>query len=154
MSHDSLSTEDDDDPCRVLVIDDEPALRDSMRIFLRTAYEVSTAASVDEAMAVLREQPAPKVIILDMNMPEKDGLQGLREIKPAFPGIPVLILSGYVDDETLKNAQELGAAGFMRKPFDLAELLNTIKDFASRSQPQQSQTTTARQAKVASAISS
>ncbi len=145
MSQDSVLT----DSCRVLVVDDEPALRESMRIFLRTAFEVSTAASVDEAMGLLRDEPAPRVIILDMNMPVKDGLQGLREIKPAFPGIPVLILSGYVDDETLKNAQELGAAGFMRKPFDLIELLNTIKDFAVRSKTQM----TDRQAKVASAIS-
>ena len=118
----------------ILVIDDEPALRESMRIFLRTAFEVTTTGSVDEAMAVLRKEPTPSVIILDMSMPKKDGLQGLREIKPEFPNIPVLILSGYIDDETLKQSQEFGAAGFMRKPFDLIELLNTAKDLADHHQ--------------------
>ncbi len=116
----------------ILVIDDERSLRESMRIFLQSTYRVHTAACVDDGVAFLQRQK-PAAVILDLSMPGKDGLQGLREIKPAFPNVPVLILTGYADDETHETALQLGAAGFMRKPFELVDMLSTIAELVESS---------------------
>ena len=112
----------------VLVVDDEPVLRESLRLFLRSHCDVSCAASVDEATELLRSQPF-KLVIMDINMPVKDGIQGLREIRPLWPDIPVLILTGFADGETVTEAMELGARGVLKKPFDLMEMLGTVRSY-------------------------
>ncbi|MEM7383835.1 MAG: response regulator [Verrucomicrobiota bacterium] len=110
----------------ILVIDDEMALRETMRMFLGSDFRVLVAESVDEGLARMKENQ-PGLILLDLNMPEKDGFQGLREIKPAYPDIPVLILTGYADRRMEESALELGAETVLRKPFDLQEMLKVLK---------------------------
>lgn len=115
----------------ILVIDDEPGLRESMRIFLQSRYKVTVVESVDRGLDRLREEN-PRMVILDMSMPVKDGLQGLREICPLRPDLPILILTGYADEATLKEAMQLGARGFMKKPFDLVEMLGVIEQYVKQ----------------------
>ena len=112
----------------VLVVDDEPVLRESLRLFLRSHCDVACAASVDEATAIL-ESGSIDLVIMDINMPVKDGIQGLREMHPRWPDLPILILTGFADGETVTEAMELGAKGVLKKPFDLMEMLGTVRGY-------------------------
>ncbi|MGY8688135.1 MAG: response regulator [Verrucomicrobiales bacterium] len=100
----------------LLVIDDDQTLRDSLRMILQSSFHVLTVESVDSAAELLKSGQ-PDAIILDLNMPEKDGLQGLREIHPSHPEVPILMLTGYADNQTIEEALNLGAAGIMGKNF-------------------------------------
>ena len=112
----------------VLVVDDEPVLRESLRLFLRSHCEVACAASVDEAVSLL-EASEFSLVIMDINMPVKDGIQGLREMHPRWPELPILILTGFADGDTVSEAMELGAKGVLKKPFDLMEMLGTVRSY-------------------------
>ena len=100
-----------------------------MRMLLQTSFEVVTVASVDEALQSLTER-YPDAMVMDLHMPSKDGLQGLREIRPLYPSLPILMLTGYADDVTTHEALTLGASQLMRKPFDLVQLLTLLTDMA------------------------
>lgn len=113
---------------KILVVDDDNSLRETLRIILQTSFNVTTVPSVDAAMEELSLGSAPQGIVMDMNMPNKDGIQGLKEICPAHPGIPILMLTGYADDETTEEALKLGASQLMRKPFDLVQLVTNLTE--------------------------
>ena len=112
---------------RILVIDDDDSLRETMRIILQSSFRVTTVPSVDAAIEELG-QGKPDGIVIDLNMPGKDGLQGLREIRPLHPSLPIIMLTGYADSETSQQALDLGASEIMRKPFDLVELITRLSD--------------------------
>ena len=111
----------------VLVVDDDPSLQQTMRMLLQSSFDVTTAGSVDEALDAI-VQSRPEAVIMDLTMPNKDGIQGLKEICPAHPDLPVMILTGYADDLTVSEAIDLGAYALMRKPFDLVELVTTVTE--------------------------
>ncbi len=112
---------------RILVVDDDlPILLLMKNILTEFRFEAKTASSGLEAMQSLRFEK-PDLILLDLNMPGMKGDQVLREIRleEGMETVPVLILSGEpVSRETL---EELGATGAVIKPFDLQELLGTIR---------------------------
>ncbi|NCF87451.1 MAG: response regulator [Verrucomicrobiaceae bacterium] len=128
---------------RILVIDDDASLRETMRIILHTSFRVTTVPSVDAAIEELGHC-LPDGIIMDLSMPIKDGLQGLREIRPLHPSLPIIMLTGYADSQTSQQALELGASEIMRKPFDLVELITRISKITEAAQ-----TTQAKQDSVA-----
>src|SRR5712691_5331840 len=77
---------------RVLVVDDEPGVRESVRILLSSDYDVATVASGDAALdAILRERP--HLVLLDIIMPGMDGMELLERIRATDPGLPVVILT-------------------------------------------------------------
>ena len=114
---------------RILVIDDDASLRKTMRIILQSSFRVTTVPSVDAAMEELT-QGTPDGIVMDLTMPIKDGLQGLREIRPRHPSLPIIMLTGYADSQTSQEALDLGANEVMRKPFDLVEIITRITEMA------------------------
>ena len=112
---------------RVLVVDDDPATREYMRISLEAeGYRVDEAGNADEGLAVI-ERETPDLIMLDVLMPNVDGWELLRRIQErhGVGGIPVLMFSGAVD--AAGEAASRGAQGFMRKPFDPSELIAQAK---------------------------
>ena len=123
---------------RILVIDDEDSLRESIRIILQTSFRVTTVPSVDAAMEEL-SHGSPDGIIMDLSMPIKDGLQGLREIRPHYPSLPIIMLTGYADSETTRKALDLGANEIMRKPFDLVELISHLSEMTKPTKVQAAQ---------------
>lgn len=109
----------------VLIVDDDPALRKALTVFLKLQFVVFSASSVDEAMQVLEDSGADAVL-LDHRMPGKDGLAGLPEMRRRFGGVPVVMLTGYGDPALFEKAIELGASGCLKKPIDLMDVLAAI----------------------------
>lgn len=113
----------------LLVVDDDLDIRDALQdVFELEGYAVLVAADGLEALAQLRQVEAmPDLILLDLMMPRMDGFafrEALRQ-NTSFNRIPVLVASADLD---VKGAAEgLGVAGWLRKPLDLRELLNTVK---------------------------
>lgn len=113
---------------RILVVDDEADIRVMVReILADEGYEVDVAANGAEARAA-RESRPPDMILLDIWMPDTDGISLLREWAEAGPlDAPVVMLSGHGTVETAMEATRLGAADFLEKPLSLAKLLQTVE---------------------------
>ena len=107
---------------RVLVIDDDPGVRDYMEALVsRQGYEVFAAPDGEEALASL-EQTRPDLVTLDVVLPGMDGLEILAELKKRLPDVPVVMLSGHGQARNIVEAMRLGASDFLRKPFEVEEL--------------------------------
>jgi DNA-binding NtrC family response regulator len=106
---------------QVLVIDDEPGVRESLRMLLKQSYEVLTAVSGNEGMQLLSEH-AVDVVLLDILMPGMDGLEVLEEIKQRNLSAQVVMLTATKTVKTAVTAMKLGAFDYVTKPFDIDEL--------------------------------
>src|SRR5262245_32609464 len=112
---------------RILVIDDESAIRDSLRMTLEYAgYEFIGAATGQEGLA-LAEREAPDIVLLDIKMPGMDGMEVLSRLRQMSETTPVLMISGHGTTSTAVEAIKRGAADFLDKPFESTDrLLVTI----------------------------
>jgi len=120
---------------KALVADDEPDMLRFLKSQLSQHYEVLEA--VDGQQAVEKAGHfLPDIILLDMMMPEKDGLQACREIRDRTPtqGIPIILLTARADEETKLAALEAGASDFLPKPFSTTELHVRIKNLVESHQ--------------------
>ena len=111
---------------RVLVVDDEPRVRAALRVMLEVlGFEVAEAGDGRSAAQALGDAPAD-VILCDLFMPEKDGLELLRELRPAASGARVIVMSGggnlHGQVNLLPLATALGAKAVLHKPVVLSEL--------------------------------
>jgi DNA-binding response OmpR family regulator len=117
---------------RILVIDDEAVIRDLLlKILEREGYETITATDGKDGIRIFRENPTD-LIITDLIMPEKEGIETIMELRRDFKDVKVIAMSGggKVDPETyLHIAKTIGAIGTIAKPFDLKELLKTVQEF-------------------------
>jgi two-component system KDP operon response regulator KdpE len=111
---------------RVLVIDDDPALLKALKLGLRAGgHEVFTAPNGEQGLTQTAAS-TPDVVILDLGLPDIDGLEVLKRIRE-WSGVPVLVLSA-VEDETRKVAAlDVGADDYVTKPFGMAELQARIR---------------------------
>jgi CheY-like chemotaxis protein len=115
----------------LLVIEDDEGVRDSIAAILREeGHTVDTAASGLEALRRLDEGPLPTLIVLDLMMPEMDGIDFRRAqlADPALRDIPVIIISARPD--VALQAAELGAEDYLRKPMSFEELLHVVQNRA------------------------
>ena len=114
----------------ILIVDDDEAVRDSMRIVLERAnYEVVLAESGDAA-ARCYASARPDVVITDLIMPAKDGIDVVREIRRIDPKARLVVMSGGGDSAELRLrtlAKEFGALESLPKPFRVAQLLAVIE---------------------------
>jgi len=110
---------------RVLFVEDEPALRFSYERFFRHRYELAFAATGAEALARLREGH-PDVLVLDMRLPDTDGVDLLRQVRDERPDIPVLVTTAYVSLEPRLRVLDLPFDGYLIKPFELRDLGDRI----------------------------
>jgi DNA-binding response OmpR family regulator len=107
---------------RLLVVDDEKSIRQMLVLFFgKKGYEVAEAASGEEALVKITEQK-PDIILLDMNMGGMNGIDTLREILKVHPTLGVVMATGNEDDEKVRQAMEIGAYGYVLKPFDFLYL--------------------------------
>jgi len=111
----------------ILIIDDEPAVRNVTRTLLeRAGYTVLTAAGGVEGIALFdREAAGIDLVVLDLTMPHMSGKQVLAELTRIRPDIRVLLSSGYTEAANLPT--DPNVAGFLNKPFRFEELLRTIR---------------------------
>jgi len=106
---------------RVLIVDDEPGVRESLRMVLKNAYETVAVSSAPEAFSQLSAGSAD-VVLLDIVMPGIDGLQVLEEIHARHPALPVVMLTATKTVKTAVTAMKLGAFDYLTKPFDVDQL--------------------------------
>jgi len=113
----------------VLIVDDDPRVREYVRVNLEMeGYGVREAGSAEEGLAVL-EEVSPDLILLDVMMPEVDGWEMLRRVQErhGVGAIPVVMFSGKVDEQNAAGATGRGAQGFVGKPFDPQQLVEHAK---------------------------
>jgi two-component system KDP operon response regulator KdpE len=113
-------------PLRVLVIDDEPPIRKLLRMGLSTqGYEILEAPNGKIALELLSEKPG--LIILDLGLPDIQGLELLRIIRARSEGIPIVVLSSRGDEAGKVQALDFGADDYVTKPFGMDELLARMR---------------------------
>ena len=111
----------------VLVVDDEPLIRKSIRgVLIREGYEVVEAASGAEAVARFREDP-PDIVVLDLVLGDADGVELLRGFRAEAPDTKVVLMSAHGSFENAVAAMKLGAHDFIKKPFELAEIVKAVR---------------------------
>ena len=110
---------------KVLFVEDEAALRSSYQRFFEGRYTMAYAANGAEAMQRLHEFD-PDVLVLDMRLPDTDGIALLQRIRETRPSIPVVVTTAYVSMEPLMNVLDLGHSRYLVKPYDLNELAAAI----------------------------
>jgi DNA-binding response OmpR family regulator len=106
---------------RVLIVEDEPALRLSYERHFHPRYDLVFASTGAEALSKLAEEP-PDVAVLDMRLPDTDGIELLRRIRETHPKLPVIITTAYMSIEPQLKVLDLPHSGYILKPFRLDEL--------------------------------
>jgi len=116
---------------RILIVDDDAQVRATLQVMLeRAGYETDEASDGKQAMRRQREEPAD-LIIMDLIMPEKDGLETIMEILKDTPAAKIIAISGggrQLPGNLLLTAQLLGAAEVFSKPINRVELLDAISE--------------------------
>jgi CheY-like chemotaxis protein len=122
-------------PREILLVDDDLDYRELTRTRLESfGYQVVCAGSGQEALNLLEKEVEPNLIIMDLDMPEKNGLTTLinltirRKIKKDSKKIPIIIATGMHSDQILKTVHEQEVSGYLRKPYGCEELIKTVKD--------------------------
>ncbi len=113
---------------KVLIADDQELIRESLKIVLQTKENIEVTDAVENGQEVIksiRKNP-PDVILMDIRMPKMDGVQCTKIIKENNPGIKIIILTTFDDDEYVYNALKFGASGYILKGISMDELVKSI----------------------------
>lgn len=105
----------------ILVVDDDLGVREAFDVLLGDEYDVRHAEDVDAALR-LYDSDEPSLVFLDIRLPGASGLDFLRRLGTARRRVPVVMVTAAVDEGALRESRALGAAGILRKPFDVAEV--------------------------------
>ncbi|MEX0807412.1 MAG: response regulator transcription factor [Dongiaceae bacterium] len=125
-----MPDESQDDSLRVLFADDHRLVREALAPFITriaASVQLDEAASVDEALVLLRDNGVYDLILLDLNMPGMDGFNGFNKIREMAPDKPIAILSGSLDPDDVSQALEHGAAGYIPKTTTGGTLVNALQ---------------------------
>ncbi len=115
---------------KILLADDHNLVRDTIERYLGQLsgdIQVLQAATLPQALKIGRRGESLDLIILDLNMPGMNGLAGLKSMQGTRPGVPVVILSGQIDPETIRGALQAGAAGFLPKTMRGVAMLDALR---------------------------
>ncbi|HUJ96385.1 MAG TPA: sigma-54 dependent transcriptional regulator [Terriglobales bacterium] len=119
-------------PGCILIVDDEAEIRESLQTLLELeGYEVESACDGAEGMARLGERPFD-LLLLDLALPDRNGLDILAEISAHEPGLPVIMITAYGTVENAVKAMQAGAANFIQKPWDNEKLLADVRAAVAR----------------------
>lgn len=113
---------------KILVVDDEQTLRAALfRIFSRRNYQVITTANMKEAESVISSNSELELAIVDVKLPDGDGIELLSTLKQKYNNIPVIVLTGFASIDVAVKATKKGAFHFMTKPFNIEELISIVE---------------------------
>jgi len=117
----------------ILICEDEPSLRELMRISLPGEYDFAEAGDVAEAIELV-DSVRPDLVLLDVMMPGGSGLSVLEHVRnaPEMKETPVIVVSAFAADRDHLAAFEAGASGFLKKPFDPDELESLVNELLGR----------------------
>jgi two-component system chemotaxis response regulator CheY len=114
-------------PLHVLLVDDSWYMHHLVREILEChGWGIQRAESVEEAISLYRQQ-RPDVVLMDLVLPHRDGLDGIRALRAMDPGARIIVVSGLLDESTRRQAEDEGISGFVSKPFTSADLLTAIR---------------------------
>ncbi len=116
---------------KILVCDDEEGIRESLKLILADNHELILTDNGEQCIDALKNNSDIKLVLLDIKMPKVNGLDVLKNIKEIYPDMNVIIVTGYKSVETASEATQLGAAGYIVKPFKSDEILETVKKYVS-----------------------
>lgn len=120
---------------RILIVDDDAAVRDSIGAVLRDeGFRICYAADGAEALASA-ENDRPDLVLLDVWLPGMDGIQVLEKLRAQHERLPVIVISGHGNIETAVRATRLGAVGFIEKPFTIDGLIAAVSSALERARP-------------------
>lgn len=117
----------------VLVVEDEPPLRELILVTLGSMFDCREAVDAESALAILRET-VPDLVLVDVMLPGKSGLDMLAEMRedPKLRAVPVIVLSAWQAPEDVEKAIAAGADRFLPKPFRVDELAATAEELVNR----------------------
>lgn len=124
-------------PVRVLLVDDEPLIRAGLRLILEGAPGIEIVGEADDGVAAVRlvEDLAPAVVLMDVRMPQCDGVEATRRIRALSDPPAVVMLTAFETDAFVLDALAAGAAGFLLKHISPADLMASIHQAAAGSMP-------------------
>lgn len=119
-------------PVKILIVDDNNVICELLHaLFQQDGHEVTGRVhSGDKVLPAVREHP-PDIVVLDLRMPGRDGLEVLPELRAEWPDIHVLVISGSEEREDVEKAMAMGAIGFIRKPFNTGQVQSTMRRLAA-----------------------
>src|SRR5579859_3790317 len=110
---------------RILIADDHPLVRDGLRSVLSVVFdrcEAFEAETLSEALELIERERDFDLVLLDVNMPDNDGLEGLRRLRERFASLPVVMISAVCEARQVEEAIRRGAAGFLPKSLPRSEI--------------------------------
>ena len=120
---------------RILVIDDQPEIREIMqRILAGNGYEVAVASNGDAGIRLHEAEPFD-LIMTDLVMPDKEGIETIMEIRRADRQVKIIAISGFIDSPYLDTARHLGANRILPKPCSRQIILNTVRELLGETAP-------------------
>ncbi len=119
---------------KILIVDDEEPIRRSIRDILDVGdYELFEAGNGFEAMEIVKRE-SPELVITDIIMPEKEGIETIMELNEDYPEIKIIAISGggrIGSEEVLSTVEELEVVGTLKKPFSVSELFEMVRKAVS-----------------------
>ena len=112
---------------KILICDDEEGIRESLKLILGDHYNLILTADGQQCLDCLENAKDIGLVLLDIKMPQINGLDVLKIIKDKYPAINVVVITGYKSVETASEATNLGASGYITKPFKAEEILEKVK---------------------------
>lgn len=118
-----------EEPVRVALIDDHDLLRRGIRTMLEAEEGIEVVGEANDGTKALElvEETYPDVVLIDVLMPNKDGIETTGEIKTSFPNVSVVVLSGHDEQQFVFDALKAGASGYLIKTAQLEEVVSTVK---------------------------
>ena len=121
------------EPVTVVVADDQSAVREGLVLLLGTLPGIAVTGQAEDGETAVEVVAAvrPRVVLMDLNMPRCDGVQATRRIKAEHPGTQVVVLTTYSDDDSIINALQAGALGYLTKDATRAEIGRAVQAAAA-----------------------
>lgn len=115
---------------KTAIVEDDPRYRELLRTILQSSEKVVPVCILENCMNIIADvrKSAPDVVIMDINLPGKSGIEGMEELKRTFPDLKVLMLTVFEDDEKIFAAIKAGANGYLLKKDSPQKVLDSIQD--------------------------
>jgi two-component system, NarL family, response regulator YdfI len=116
-------------PIRVLITDDHAIVRDGLRLILETTNHIEVVGEAATSKQALQrvDELHPDIVLMDLRMPEMDGLEAIRRLQVEHPGVAIIILTTYNEDEMMFHGLQAGARGYLLKDMERDALIATIE---------------------------